>query len=127
MAKSESVSFLRSLFERAYRTFKLLIELHLQLARKEAKEDAQRILGSLFLLIMALMLLGFFLLIAHAFAIVLLQKRLQWDWSLAMLAVGGFDLVSAMVLALVARSQLQKPVMTETKALLEKTVTVLRG
>ncbi len=112
---------------RGYRAFELLVSVHAKVARNEASRDLRRIVSGLVLAAVALSLAGFALILGHAAAVLVVQRRLQWDLAPSIGAVAGADVAVALVLLLVARARLSTPVLTETRAMVKKAAGVLRG
>ncbi len=115
------------MFTRGYRAFELLVSVHAKVARSEASRDLRRIVSGLVLAAVALSLAGFALILGHAAAVLVVQRRLQWDLAPSIGAVAGADVAVALVLLLVARARLSTPVLTETRAMVKKAAGVLRG
>lgn len=112
---------------RGYRAFELLFSVHAKLARREAADDLRRVLTGVVLALVAAVLLLFALCLAHGAAVLLVQRRLQWDLPASIGAVAGADVAIALLLLLVTRARLSAPVLPETRAMVKKAAAVLRG
>ncbi len=112
---------------RGYRAFELLFSVHAKVARSEASRDLRRVVTGIVLVVVAISLVGFAFILAHAAAVLVVQRRLQWDWAPSIGIVAGADVGIALVLLLMARARLSTPVLTETRAMVKKAAGVLRG
>jgi hypothetical protein len=112
---------------RGYRAFELLFSAHAKVAQREASADLRRVLSGLALVAVAVGLLGMALVLGHAAAVLAVQKRFQWDLAASIGAVAGGDVGVALVLVLIARARLSTPVLAETRAMMKKAASVLRG
>ena len=112
---------------RGYRAFELLISVHAKVARSEASRDLRRVVSGVALVLVAISLAGFALILAHAAAVLVVQRRLQWDLAPSIGAVAGADVAVALILLMMARSRLSTPVLAETRAMVKKAAGVLRG
>lgn len=116
-----------SVLVRGYRAFELLFSVHAKLARREAKDDLRRVLTAVVLAFVAVALLLFALTLGHVALVLVVQRRLQWDFATSVGAVAGADVAMALLLLLVTRSRLSAPVLPETRAMVKKAASVLRG
>lgn len=114
-----------SMLVRAYRAFELLFSTHAKIARREASEGAQRILSGLLYLLVALIFAGFALILGHAAAVVAIERRFQWGYAASIGVVAGADVLLTLILLLIARARLSKPVLSETRAMVKKAASVL--
>lgn len=112
---------------RGYRAFELLFSVHAKLARREAEGDLRRVLSAVALALVAVALLLFALTLGHAAAVLVVQRRLQWDLPASIGAVAAADVAIASLLLLVTRARLSAPVLPETRAMVKKAASVLRG
>jgi len=112
---------------RAFHAFELLFSAHARVARLEARADAGRIASGLVLAAVAVALLVFALLLGHAAAVLSVERRFQWGLPTSLGAVAGADVFLAMLLFLRARTRLATPVLAETRAMVKKAASVLRG
>lgn len=112
---------------RGYRAFELLFSVHARAAQREASSDLRRILTGIVLALIALGLLSFALILGQAAAVVLVEKRFQWGLPASLGAVAGADVAIALILLLTARARLTTPVLAETRAMVKKAASVLRG
>jgi hypothetical protein len=112
---------------RGYRAFELLFSVHAKMAKSEASRDLRRVVSGIVLMAVAISLVGFALILGHAAAVLVVQRRFQLDMASSIGAVAGADIVVALVLLLMARARLATPVLTETRAMVKKAAGVLRG
>lgn len=112
---------------RGYRAFELLFSVHARVAKNEASRDLRRVMSGIVLVAVAISLVGFALILGHAAAVLVVQRRFQWDMASSIGAVAGADIVVALVLLLMARARLATPVLAETRAMVKKAAGVLRG
>lgn len=111
---------------RAFRAIELLVSAHARLVRLEARNDLGRIVSALVLAAVGLTLLSFALILAHAAAVFAVERRFQWGIPASLGAVAGADVFVAMILLLVARARLARPVLTDTRAMVAKATALLR-
>lgn len=97
-----------------------LLRVHLEIARREATRDQQRLVRGVVYMIVAAFVGLLSLLIVEGLALAGLLLRLRLSWALATLL--GANLVLAGLLLLLARRALAAPVMPETRALLRRTM-----
>lgn len=116
-----------SMLVRGYRAFELLFSVHAKAAKREATSDLRRILTGIVLVALATSLLGFALILGQACAVMLIQERLGWSASRSIGAVAGGNVAIALILLLIARARLTTPVLAETREMVKKAATVLRG
>lgn len=103
-----------------------LAEAHLILARAEAERDAARAAVAVALIALGATCLVSVWTIGQLLAILILQHRgLSWPGALG--AVAGADLVLGVSAMLIGRSQLRRPFLVESRALLKKTWLALKG
>ncbi len=112
---------------RALRALELLVSAHARLARLEAKNDLARIASGLFLAGLALALAGMAAILGHVVLVLALEARLAWGLPASIGAVAAADVALAVVLMLVARARLQAPVLVETRSMMTKAASTLRG
>lgn len=116
-----------SMLVRGYRAFELLFSVHAQVAKREAAADLRRIVTGIVLTAVALAMLGFALILGQACAVMLIQQRLGWDPARSIGAVAGGDVAIALLLLLMARGRFTTPVLPETREMMKKAASVLRG
>lgn len=98
-----------------------LVALHLQVLRREAQQDAQRLATALVLVGLGAAMAMAALLVLNAAAAALLWTALG-SWPLALGALGGGELLLGAVFAGVGYSQaLRKPLLAESRAMLAET------
>lgn len=115
------------LLVRAYRAIELLISTQAASARREAKEDAARVLGGLAMAAAAVAFFVTALGLAQVAAVFLVQARFFLSWPAALFAVAGGDLAIALVLYGIARSKLAPPLLAETRAMVKRAASVITG
>lgn len=112
---------------RGLRAFELLFSAHARVAKLEARADLARILSGLILAVSALGLLAVALLLGHAAAVLAVERRYQWGFPASIGAIAGADVVLALLLFVMARARLSTPVLAETRAMMKKAASVVRG
>ena len=112
---------------RVLRAIETLMAAHVLAARDEAVRDARRLLAGVLLLVIAMSLVFVAVLLGHAAAAWWVMDEMRVSWPAALLAVGGADLVAAVVLGLLARSRLAAPLLRNTRALARRTAAALAG
>ena len=105
------------------RAFAAMLGLHMRYAQREALNDAERLVGALLLVVAGAVLGLFGLLFAHLALMDHLATRMAR--SHAVLVVAGGDLLLAMMMLLVARARLRRPVLVETRAMVRRTMATL--
>ena len=112
----------RGLASRAVSVGGALVEAHMVVARREAREDAARVAIGLALVGTAVVAVVFTALLLEAAAVVAAVEVLRIHPLYALLGVAGANALVAALAVLIARSQLARPVMVETRALVQKTI-----
>jgi len=107
------------------RSLGVLLQAHLQYAKREASTDVGRLLGAIVLLLGAGLLLALSAVLGELAAVYAVAHLLQGDWLGALLVVGAANLLLASLLLLWARAKLRRPLLKETRVLLRRTVTSL--
>jgi hypothetical protein len=107
------------------RSLGVLLQAHLQYAKREASTDVGRLLGAIVLLLVAGLLLALSAVLGELAAVYAVAHLLQGDWLGALLVVGAANLLLASLLLLWARAKLRRPLLKETRVLLRRTVTSL--
>lgn len=115
----------RGLASRAVNVGGALVEAHLVVARREAREDGARVTLGLALVFTAVVAMVFTALLLETAAVVAAVEIGRLHPLYAILAVAGGNALIALSSVLIARSQLARPVMVETRALVQKTVKAL--
>lgn len=101
-----------------------LLQIHVDIAKREAAADQARLARGLVLLTLALFLLLLVLFVGQALGAWLLHAAgLSWTWALA--GVAGGDLILSLLLFVLGRRALRAPVLPETRALLRRTAAAL--
>jgi uncharacterized membrane protein YqjE len=103
-----------------------LMQVHVEVAKREAAQDRARITGGVVLLTLALAVLVGFILLGHVAAQFALMD-LGFRGSVAALMLMGFDLVAILVCVLMGRSRLSKRVLPQTRELLHNTWDTVMG
>ena len=94
---------------------------YVEMAQREAKRDLQRVLTGVIMLIVGLVLTVMAGLLAQAFVVALLAELgVKPVWTLG--AVLALDLLVALVLFLLARSMLSRPLLPQSRRVLRDTV-----
>lgn len=104
--------------------FRVLVDTHMVVARAEAGRDAGRVALALFLLAAGFVLSGTTWLLLQVGALFFLYDR-GLDWPVATLALAGFNAGLAVLFGLIARAALSRPLLPETRALLQRSMDTL--
>ncbi len=104
-----------------------LLHAHAEHAKEEARRDMSRIISGVVLVLAAVLVVSFALLAVQVVAVLALHEFARLPWFHAVLALIGIDVVLAGLLALVGRSRLKRPVLSETRKTLKQAYVVLRG
>ena len=99
-----------------------VLGVHIQYAQREAKSDIGRVIGGVVILLVAAMLIVFALLFGHAALALYVASKTKLTLMGAVGVVAAGDLALAILLTLVGRSRLNKPVLKETRTLMKRTV-----
>ncbi len=102
-----------------------LLGVHVEYAQREALNDLSRLLFGLIFLALGGVALSLALAGLHAAVIIELHREYGWPWPVACGVLAFADVVIAVVLLLMGRARLRKPVLRETRALVRRTVTQL--
>jgi hypothetical protein len=108
------------LLKRLLASWRQLAGLHVELAKEEAKREADRLLKGVLLLACGAVLLVFALTAGHAVAAIVLAEQLD-SWWQATAIVGGVDALLGVVLLLAGRSAMvSRELMEDSRARLSK-------
>lgn len=104
-----------------------LLHAHAEHAKEEARRDLGRIVSGVVLVATAALVVALALLALQVLAVLALREHagLAWLHAVGVLAVA--DLVLALLLGLVGRARLRRPVLRETRKTLKQAIVVLRG
>lgn len=106
---------------RLVRVLKSLFAVQLEVMRREASADQDRIIRGVVAMALAALFLST-MLVALQVAAVCLLREYGLRLSLAVLAVGGGDFLVGMICLLVGRSALRKQLLPESRALVKRTL-----
>jgi hypothetical protein len=104
------------------RAFGTVLGVHVQYAQREAKSDIGRIVAGVVLLVVAALFVAFAVLFGHMALAYYLAGATTLNMMGAVGVIAAGDLGLALLLLLVARSRLNKPVLRETRSLVKQTV-----
>ncbi len=107
------------------RTLKALLDLHLETAKREASTDLGRVGLALLLFALSFCVLLSALLFVHLAAAAALDASTELPRWAVMLVIAGADLLIGLLLWAVGRARIRKPMLTKTRGLIRKTVSVL--
>jgi len=99
--------------------------LHIQYAQREAANDLGRLIGGVIIAAAAMLFVGAAIITGHVAATLYIVQTTTLTMLGAVLAVGGIDLALGMLLAIVARERLKRPMLKQTRHLVRQTVTNL--
>jgi hypothetical protein len=99
-----------------------VLGVHIQYAQREAKDDMGRVIGGIALLVTAAVFVVFAILFGHLALAYYLASATKLSMMGAVGVVGAGDLALAIMLVLVGRGRLKKPVLKETRSLVKRTV-----
>lgn len=99
-----------------------VLGVHIQYAQREAKSDMGRVLGGILLLGVALLFVALAVVFGHVALAYYLALATALDPLGAVVVVAAGDLGLAVLLVLVGRARLKKPVLQETRTLVKRTV-----
>lgn len=106
---------------RAVRVASGLVKVHLEFAKREADRDKQRVISGVVTAIVGGILLALALVLLDVFAVVLVHAETPLALHWAILSVAGGNVLLGGLLVLVGSRSLKKPVMPETRDLVQKT------
>ena len=112
---------------RIWGAFRLLIDAQIASAKREASQDASRMLGGLALAALGASLFMTGLVLVQVALVFWVQARFALAWPVALLAVAGGNVLVAMVLFGAARMKLAPPVLVETRAMMKRVAGVITG
>jgi len=108
-----------------WRSLGVLLQAHLQYAQREASTDVGRLLAAIVLLLGGGLLVALAAVLAELAAVFAVAHLLKGDRIGALLLVAAANLLLAVLVMLVARAKLRRPLLKETRVLLRRTVTSL--
>ena len=112
---------------RLLRALETLARAHAEHAKKEAERDLSRIISGAILLAIALLLAGAAFVGLQLGAVFALHEFARLAWTYAALIVAGANTSIALIVFLLGRARVSRPVMTETRRTLKQAMVVLRG
>jgi len=121
---SEVLGLFQSYTDRLIRVATVLVDVHLDIAMREAAWEKKRLTSGTILLAIGGGLLAVFGLLFHAIAILFLQS-LTRSWIQAMLIVAGMDFLLGSLFLLAATRKLRGPYMPQTQARVARTTATL--
>lgn len=110
--------------KRSLRMVTRLVDMHLEMAQREAIQEQQRVIGAAIVLSIGATLMTTGFVLVQVFAVLFLYNRNQY-WLEVCLGLIGFDLFVGGLLAFSGMRQLRGPYMPETMAQLTKTTSML--
>lgn len=118
------IDTLNDYIQRLWRVASVLIDMHLDIATQEARQERSRIIVGVVLLLLGAVLL--------TMTTVLLQVLAVWfaydwglSWPMAILAVAGGDLLIGLLLMVLGAWRLSGPYMIQTQTRLARTTALL--
>ena len=108
---------------RILRALGALLGVHVEYARREAATDIGRMVSGVALLAVGVLLLLVAVALLHVAAVLYVEEQTQLNLWGSVLSVGGADVLLALLLMLVGRSRLKRPILVQTRSLVRKTVT----
>lgn len=124
MVASDILGVFQSYTDRLIRVATVLVDIHLDIAMREAVWEKKRLTSGGILLAMGGGLMAVFGLLFHAIAILFLQT-LTRSWIQAMLIVAGGDFLLGSLFLLAAIRKLRGPYMPQTQARVARTTATL--
>jgi len=121
---SEVLSLFQSYTDRLIRVATVLVDVHLDIAMREAAWEKKRLTSGAIMLAIGGGLMAVFGLLFHAIAILFLQS-LTRSWIQAMLIVAGIDFVIGSLFLIAATRKLRGPYMPQTQARVARTTATL--
>lgn len=115
---------INSYTNRLIRVATVLVDMHLDIAMREAAWEKKRLTSGFILLAIGSGLMTVFGLLAHAIAIILFHT-LTRSWVQAMLIVAGIDFLVGSIFLLAAARKLRGPYMAQTQARVARTAASL--
>lgn len=115
---------INSYIQRFWRVASVLIDMHLDIATQEARQERNRILIGTILLLIGTALLTMATILLQVFAV---WFAYDWglSWPMAILAVAGADLLIGFLLMAIGARRLSGPYMIQTQARLSRTTALL--
>lgn len=124
MVASDVLGLFQSYTDRLIRVATVLIDVHLDIAMREAAWEKKRLTSGAILLAIGGGLMAVFGLLFHAIAILFLQS-ITHSWIQAMLIVAGIDFLLGSLFLLAAIRKLHGPYMVQTQARVARTAATL--
>jgi len=110
-----------ALTTRVARVASSLVQIHVEVAKREADRDKSRLVRAAVLGAAALVLLGLVLVALDAALVVALHDR-GLGWAPALLAVAGTNAALATIFFIAASKLAKEPIMPETRGLVQRTI-----
>lgn len=123
---SSALDRLEDYVRRILGLFSVLVDMHLEVAVREANYEGQRLLGGVILLSLGVGLLAIAGTLLQGVAICFVHS-LGLSWMSAIAAVAGGNAVLGLMLLLLGLARLRGPVMVQTQARVARSVALLRG
>jgi len=102
-----------------------LLDVHVEIAKREASRDRKRLAGAAASIAIGTAMLLMVVLLLEGAAVIATHDRARLDWPLAFLAVAGANAVLGSIVLYVASRRFKAPVMPETRSLVRKTFAAL--
>lgn len=112
---------------RALRAIEWLICAQAATAKREAQQDAARLIAGIAFAVGAASLLAAAVVLAEVAAVFFVQARFALSWPVALLSVAGGDAAIAVLMYALARRRLSRPVLSETRAMVRRAAAVITG
>ena len=98
-----------------------MLGVHIQYAQQEARGDVSRVVVAALLLLVGAALVGLALLFGQAAVVALIARRTSLGLWRAIAVVAATDAVVGMMLVILGRNRLRKPILKETRLLVKRT------
>lgn len=110
--------------QRLWRVASVLIDMHLDIATQEARQERSRIIVGIILLLIGAALLSMTTILLQVLAVWFAYSQ-GLSWPMAILAVAGGDLLIGLLLMALGAWRLSGPYMIQTQARLARTTALL--
>lgn len=111
-----------ALTSRVARVASSLVQIHVEVAKREADRDKSRLVRAAVLAAGGIVLLGLVLVALDAALVVALHDRAGLGWAPSLLAVAGIDAALAAMFFVAASRLAKEPIMPETRGLVQRTI-----
>jgi uncharacterized membrane protein YqjE len=110
---------------RAARVGRAIVDMHVELASREAARESRRVAGGVAMMLAGAMLFAIVVVMLHVAGTSFLHERYARTWATSALEMAAIDVAIGALLLALGRGRLVAPLMPETRGMLRRTVEAL--